>query len=322
MKFVNARTRSTTERTRGFTLIELLVVIAIIAILIALLLPAVQQAREAARRTQCKNNMMQLGLALHNYSMAFEILPPGSVNDTGPIVSAPQGYHMSWIVQILPMMEQSNLFRSINFDEGAYAPGNGGPRAVMLPALRCPSDVPNGTVIGGGTGSVTNYAGCTGGNDVPIDVNNNGLLFLNSGIGYQQIFDGASNTILVGERVLDTRKSDLGWMSGTNATLRNSGVGINSADIRGLTGFKLRGNAGLPEAGMGDATGAGVAAESGTVESNQPVAAPPGGFSSFHTGGAHVLLADGSVRFISENIAADVLSWLGNREDMQIVGEF
>ncbi len=163
MKFVNARTRSTTERTRGFTLIELLVVIAIIAILIALLLPAVQQAREAARRTQCKNNMMQLGLALHNYSMAFEILPPGSVNDTGPIVSVPQGYHMSWIVQILPMMEQSNLFRSINFDEGAYAPGNGGPRAVMLPALRCPSDVPNGTVIGGGTGSVTNYAGCTGG---------------------------------------------------------------------------------------------------------------------------------------------------------------
>ena len=95
---------------RGFTLIELLVVIAIIAILIALLLPAVQQAREAARRTQCKNNLMQLGIAFHNYDMAFEMLPPGCVNSTGPIHNIPEGYHMSWTVQILPMMEQQGLF--------------------------------------------------------------------------------------------------------------------------------------------------------------------------------------------------------------------
>src|ERR1700754_2067028 len=97
-----------TLKARAFTLIELLVVIAIIAILIALLLPAVQQAREAARRTQCKNNLMQLGIALHNYQMAFEPPPPGVVNSTGPVLNSPSGYHMGWIAQILPYIEQRN----------------------------------------------------------------------------------------------------------------------------------------------------------------------------------------------------------------------
>ena len=94
------------QNCRGFTLVELLVVIAIIGILIALLLPAVQAAREAARRTQCTNNMAQLGLALQNYDAAYETLPPGVVNPEGPIRSAPQGYHMSWLVQLLPYIEQ------------------------------------------------------------------------------------------------------------------------------------------------------------------------------------------------------------------------
>ncbi|MEO1980666.1 MAG: DUF1559 domain-containing protein, partial [Fuerstiella sp.] len=87
--------------SRGFTLIEMLVVITIIAILVALLLPAVQQAREAARRTQCKNNLVQLSIALHNYQSSFNCLPPGVVNETGPIQNVEEGYHMSWLVQTL-----------------------------------------------------------------------------------------------------------------------------------------------------------------------------------------------------------------------------
>src|SRR5579883_167327 len=95
--------------TAGFTLIELLVVIAIIAVLIALLLPAVQAAREAARRIQCVNNLMQIGLALQNYQSAHEVLPPGTVNETGPIQSIPSGYHMSWMRQVLPYVEQKGV---------------------------------------------------------------------------------------------------------------------------------------------------------------------------------------------------------------------
>src|SRR5215469_2590915 len=89
-------------RPRGFTLIELLVVIAIIAVLIALLLPAVQSAREAARRAQCTNNLMQLAIALQNYEGSYEAFPPGVVNETGPILDQPKGYHVGWLVRLLP----------------------------------------------------------------------------------------------------------------------------------------------------------------------------------------------------------------------------
>ena len=127
------------SRSTGFTLIELLVVIAIIAVLIALLLPAVQQAREAARRTQCKNNLMQIGLALNNYMMAHEVLPPGTQDDVGPIQSKENGgYHMSWLTQILPFVEQQNVYEHIDFVVPVYDPLNVPVRQQRIATFLCP----------------------------------------------------------------------------------------------------------------------------------------------------------------------------------------
>ncbi|MCX7385743.1 MAG: DUF1559 domain-containing protein [Planctomycetales bacterium] len=292
-----------TRRSRrpGFTLIELLVVIAIIAILIALLLPAVQQAREAARRTQCKNNLMQIGLALHNYEMAFEMLPPGCVNETGPIRNLEEGYHMSWIVQLLPMMEQASLFGQINFNASVYAATNGGFRGMAIPTLGCPSDWQRVMSQGSQTLAMNNYAASFGGADVPIDAKNNGVMFLNSSVGFRQIRDGASNTIMVGEKCVVENANELGWMSGTKSTLRNTGVPINKGwDVGGTAPGAARFRKALPP----------------------PDDTSTSGYSSYHTGGAQFVLADGSVRFLSETISLPVYANLGNRADMEVIGEF
>ena len=133
-------TIGTPRQRAGFTLIELLVVIAIIAVLIALLLPAVQAAREAARRAQCLNNLVQIGVAIQNYDSAHEMLPPGVIDTTGPITNAAKGYHYSWMVQILPYLEQANTYKKINFKGGVYDPANVTVRAHSISIFMCPSD--------------------------------------------------------------------------------------------------------------------------------------------------------------------------------------
>ncbi|HUG92784.1 MAG TPA: DUF1559 domain-containing protein [Planctomycetaceae bacterium] len=285
-----ARPGSRTRR-RGFTLIELLVVIAIIAILIALLLPAVQQAREAARRTQCRNNLMQIVLAVHNYEMAHEVLPPGSINDTRPIVNAPRGYHVSWAVQILPHLDERNAYNRYDFTLGVYAQPNDRVRAYPMRVLSCPSDP--GAFGGRGSQAHSNYAGCHHSREAPIDVDNDGVLFLNSSVRFEEITDGSSYTIFIGERLVEG--ADLGWVSGTRATLRNAGTPINGVALV------------LPQA---------VPAQPG----GGPLAV--GGFSSHHTGGATFAMGDGSVRFISENINLPTYASLAHRADGEMVGEF
>lgn len=291
------------RRRRAFTLIELLVVISIIAVLIAMLLPAVQQAREAARRTTCKNNMMQIGLAIHNYEMAHEVLPPGTIDRTGPIQNVPQGYHVSWTVQILPLIDAEPVYDHFNFAFGVYDVPNAEVRATNMPAYYCPS-VPNGFQFktrDGKNACVITYAACHNDLDVPIDVNNNGCFFLNSSVRYSDIRDGSSNTIFVGEKPITP--DDLGWVSGTRSTLRNS------SSINGRQSLPLKGPLPKPE-------GQPVAPDGGALPS-----ANPGGFGSPHPGGAQFAFADGSVRFLSESINTGILEQLGHRADGKLISQ-
>ena len=126
---------------RGFTLVELLVVIAIIGVLVALLLPAVQAAREAARRMSCTNNLCQLILAVQNYEMSFRVYPPGTINDTGPIQNLPQGYHHNWVSQLLPFFEEQNIYNHIDFQVGVYDDKNLPVRQAPVMILACPSSI-------------------------------------------------------------------------------------------------------------------------------------------------------------------------------------
>jgi prepilin-type N-terminal cleavage/methylation domain-containing protein/prepilin-type processing-associated H-X9-DG protein len=255
----------------GFTLIELLVVIAVIAVLVALLLPAVQQVREAARRTTCKNNLAQIALALQNYAGAFEVLPPGTVNPTGPIVNvvSPEAYHISWTVRVMPFLELSTVYKAFDFRFGVYDPRNLPPQQRKIELFVCPSD--NVQPVADGRWP-TNYAGVHNGLSAAIDVDNDGLLYLNSSVGFEDIHDGSSYTLMVGERMVQPDEV-WGWASGTRDTLRNSGT-LPSGTVLTLGGTF---------------TGAFTAEEKLLLV---------GGFSSRHSGGAQFAFADGSVSFM------------------------
>lgn len=214
MKPYSQRPTAVSIRVKAFTLVELLVVIAIIGILVGLLLPAVQAAREAARRMQCSNNLVQLGVALHNYEMAHRTLPPGTVDAQGPIVHLPIGYHHGWLVQILPMLDEKVAYNQLDHSQSIYSKRNFPVRAHSIQTLMCPSDPMSG-------GPLSSYAGMHDSREVPIDVDNNGVLFLNSRVRFDDISDGVSYTIAVGEKFIDP--TELGWSSGTRASLRNAG---------------------------------------------------------------------------------------------------
>ncbi len=226
--------RSRVSRQNGFTLVELLVVIAIIGILVSMLLPAVQSVREAARRTVCKNNLKQLGLALHNHESAFGKFPPGFVSEvTGPwpggsndpVPEIGPGWNM--LAMLLPQLEQAALHQQIDFTLPITDPVNQIARSTNVPVYRCPSDSWNEPVsvwprsIGINDLASTSYVGVLGGADPSgngptgsylaryEEPNFNGMFHRNEAIKHGDITDGTSNTIGLGERA--SMFSPNGW---------------------------------------------------------------------------------------------------------------
>ncbi len=312
----------------GFTLVELLVVIAIIGVLVALLLPAVQAAREAARRSSCGNNLSQLIIATHNYEMAMRVYPPGTIDKAGPVQNAPLGYHHNWLEQLLPYMEEKNAWQAIDKTVSVYHKNNSPVVGYKVRTLNCPSSWV----------SVNNlaYAGVHHDAEAPIDANNNGVFFLNSKIRYDDVTDGASHTLFFGEKLPDAW--DIHWLSGTRATLRNTGTPINSLTYS--SGLPKPGSGGFsPSFNFSDYGAMGIEGFEEETEEDEmedtglaildiPAAQRPangpgspmfvGGFGSVHPAGAQFAMGDGSVRFLSSTIAATALTKLGSRADGQL----
>lgn len=298
------------NRKRGFTLIELLVVIAIIAILIALLLPAVQQAREAARRTQCKNNLKQIGIALHSYHEIFNTMPPGWIGvNTAGLHDVSGGSGFGWATFILPQMDQGVLSKKFNFSRNILDPANVAWHRAVLPAYRCPSDIgdevwdinQDGTTTVLASVSSSNYVASWGTTDldgtcfpggVPLPAGqrciSDGAFFHNSRVRFTDFKDGTSNTFLAGERRSDTA---LMW----NATWLGA----------------------IPQGEEAVARILGV-----TDHTPNHKSAHMEDFGSWHTGGVHMLFGDGKVKFISENIDEGTYRGLATRHGNETPGNF
>jgi prepilin-type N-terminal cleavage/methylation domain-containing protein/prepilin-type processing-associated H-X9-DG protein len=196
----------------GFALIELLVVVFIIAVLIGLLLPAVQMAREAARRAHCANNLKQLALALHNYTDVNAVLPMGYCNQWCEFIADTMCFSHSPFVAMLPQLERQPLFNTMNFDRNVYSPANTTVFATGINTLWCPSDPTiDQPVIGyffptlQSQASLTSYACCTGtwynhGRNPVRTAQNNGLFWGASSVSFAEVRDGLSHTIALGEK--------------------------------------------------------------------------------------------------------------------------
>lgn len=311
----------------GFTLIELLVVIAIIAILIALLLPAVQQAREAARRSTCKNNLKQMGVALHNYHETHRTFPPGYIDNeldftgskTGGLGANNSG--IGWGTMILPFMDQAPLYNQISSTSNGFGEhwsvSASDLAKTILPAYICPSDPMGGINTDKSSFGKSNYVASHG---TSAASNSSGLFFGNSSVKIRDITDGTSNTIMVAER---TTKNDGGGTNNCGGTSDCDWKGALWIGPRHATSTSDTWHPGLYHF---DVTTFGGGNDIYLINSSSRTWGDDWSSSSAHVGGAHFLLADGSVRFISENISSGGSSTtyhqLVTKDGGEVVGEF
>jgi prepilin-type N-terminal cleavage/methylation domain-containing protein/prepilin-type processing-associated H-X9-DG protein len=327
------------RRQRGFTLIELLVVIAIIAILVALLLPAVQQAREAARRTQCKNNLKQIALGMHNYESTYGMLPPG-VGRFGCCWG-------TWLVNLLPYVEQTAVFQSYQNLGGSDAtgiryagsPNNANVATRRFPVYTCPSDTPNspasnitshnyvvnygnttffqqdvavaGITIRFQGAPFTAYKGSLS-DDGPVNAAQ-ALTFTNvygSPVRFRDITDGLTSTLMVSEvrqgQGLDAR--GFSWWGGASGFITLYGPNARDPDV--MTGAWCN---------TGNVLNAPCQTASAALPS--PFNRRQGARSR-HTGGVQAALCDGSVRFFSDSISIQLWQAAGTTQGGEVMGEF
>jgi prepilin-type N-terminal cleavage/methylation domain-containing protein len=307
----------------GFTLIELLVVIAIIAVLIALLLPAVQQAREAARRSQCQNNLKQMGLALHNYHDTYLTFPMANVVRNDGTTMRGDGW--TWHARILPQLEQGNLYNQVSSVMGTDAGNQNSAQQLLagrdtqLSVFQCPSH-PSGPGSNPSKNGyqLSTYNGVTGSvcfNDDQLDqatdvgYAGDGMFFMNSKVRMGDVVDGTSNTFLVAEV-----KDELNGAPNSNRlagsdrryNFSDNSDGNPPTDITEyLVGMELN-----------DPINANHRDAAGDFNNNGEYAG------SYHTGGAQFLLGDGSVRFVSQNINMTTYQGLSTRNRGEVTGEF
>lgn len=316
---------------RAFTLVELLVVIAIIGILVGLLLPAVQAAREAARSMYCKNNLKQLGLAVHSYESAIRCLPPGQIRMN--FAATPRVRGWSLFVQLLPHFEQSSLYSQWDFaDPLANANGGTGARtATILPTLLCPSDqIPQNPVQSTTRFyAVTSYGGNGGSQTHPPSAIRGDGVFAASGpttptfpiVRLADITDGATNTLLLGERSHLDRNFDTyasqGWALepiGQFGWWAPSGGMYGLSDVTLSTLARINFTISIP-------LGATGAANQATFQNTlDPMRV--GAFGSLHNGGANFCRGDGSVVSISDSIDLPIFRALGTRAGAEVVSEY
>lgn len=330
---------------RGFTIIELLVVIAIIAVLIALLLPAVQQAREAARRVQCRNHLKQMALAVHNYVDVATVLPPSACLDTTVTQTGNNG---SWGVhgRILPFLDQGNLYNSVNLTQPWDF--QSAIHGLKIPVYACPSDRGSDTARDPGNGKVTLFPTSYGFNfgtwfiyDPVTGRGGDGAFYPNARLRMAAFTDGASNTLLTSEVKAWTPYRRNG---GPSSTAVPDTAAQAEVLIRGGSQFKNTGHTEWPDGRVhhqGFTTAmlpnTATACDDGTTSysecdynswqegrhgRNGAVSYAIVTSRSFHTGMVQAALADGSCRSISQNIDLSVWRGLGTRSGNEVPGEF